>query len=633
MDLILPIISGLGILGYTFNKNGRTPDRVTQEARTNVLPNDKNSSINTYSSVYSKEISQAERALAQAKGIQSQDPASTNVIPPFYNDHCSTLNTCNITQLKNSPKSILPEITNIANPQDTLNNKINSIMNSPMFNAGNFATSPMDATSGGFTAISKEAFSNTQGISELTGCTFENTHNNMVPFFGGSVKQNTDENKTQATLDRYTGNDRDLQAHKIETSNTMAPYKQNIFGTQPSQERDRHYQSNLKTNLLPLPQIKEAPLPADSFRGTFKTVNQLQVKQKTTNKSATPTAGLKIAVVSQQPAYAKNKPETSYVSGIQRTVVSGPIAQDTRLNYTNGSASVTENNGVIPAGYTGDGLARSGPREIKLSEISSALEDIDSMLYTFSSDDRRDTDKSSGFRNIGSTESKYNELAREGFQAPNETERDTTYKPRLNNAVDPNKGNEFRNNQRARTTNKETTLFSYTGDAISNNKATTGYHGKQTRKTQKVGAKGYLAPASGRTNPIDNSSYERSVIRSNRENVADTGNYDISIKGSDKLLGGTSVPASGELYGNTHFKNGIHEKNEREYGNNNRNKNEVIDSQNYGITHISKVKGAGEIDSTDRISDVFLSQLIDNDLNIDIKTRAKASKIVHRKFN
>jgi len=56
-----------------------------------------------------------------------------------------------------------------------------------------------------------------QGIySNLTGDVIENfTHNNMVPFFGGSVKQNIDEDRNAVLLARHTGRDR-LDMRKTE---------------------------------------------------------------------------------------------------------------------------------------------------------------------------------------------------------------------------------------------------------------------------------------------------------------------------------------------------------------------------------------------------------------------------------
>lgn len=625
MDLITPIIAGLGVLGYNMTTD-KKQDRYETSARESVTPNNKNSALNTYTSTYSKEIKNAERELAQAKNLQSQDPASTNIIPPFFNDHCSPENTCDVTITRKVPFIAEP-------PQDFMKNKVNDIMNSPMFNVNVLITKPMESTSGGFSVISKEAFTSVQNmnsvqqVSELSGCTFENTHNNMVPFFGSSVKQNTDLNKPQTTLDRHTGNDRHLQKNKIELGPMFSPYKENPFGTQVSQQRDRYQQSQLKTNLLPLPQIKEAPLPPDAFRGRYKTVNQLQVKQRVTNKTPEPVTGLKVAINSQPIAYNKNKPETSYVSGIERTFIQGPIAQSNQLNYENRRSASNENPGFTGSGFAGTGLVKPGARQIKADEIEGVLNEIDNMLFSVSTDDRRTSEKSPGFRNTGN-KSVYNEISREGFSSPNETQRDTTSTYRLNPATQLVTQKSYRNNQRSRTTNKETTLYSYTGDASSNVKETSGFHGKETRKTDKVGAHDYLGIVNDTKMQVKlNDSYEESEIKSNRENISNTRDYTISL-GIQKPIDGISIPIGADNYNYEHFKNGITENNAREYA----NMNTVYSSteRNYGITDVSNVKEAIEVNKTDRIEDTFISQLMNNDFNIDLKRQAKKAVKIKR---
>jgi hypothetical protein len=386
MDLLLPIISGLGILGYNFNKNGKNP-RSTDTQRTSIDPSNKNSAINAYSSVYSKEATEMERQLANQKAIQARDPSSSNVIPPFYNNFGNSIendqqtNISNVSNISNvtSNTSILPSI----DPQISMQNKVNTIMNSPMFitQLPGSQLKPIDSSSGGFSPIVKEAFNtNTkEGYSELSGMQIQDNafHNNMVPFFGGSLKQNIDNNKSFNILDKHTGNDRDIQRNKIETENMFAPVKQNIFGTQANQDRSRFYQSNKKNNIVPLPQIKEAPLPPDAFRGQYKTVNQLQVKQKITNRTATPIEGNKAVLVSQPLAFNKNNPESAYVSGIQRTFVSGQAKDSNRLNYQNGKESYTESAPQVPSAFAGQGYTKSGTRQIKVSD---ALDQIDNLL-------------------------------------------------------------------------------------------------------------------------------------------------------------------------------------------------------------------------------------------------------------
>lgn len=519
MDLLLPIISGLGILGYSFNKNGKNP-RASDTQRISIDPSNKNSSINTYSSVYSKESTAMERQLANQKAIQSRDPSSSNVIPPFYNSYGNSIENGIVAVPNTTPTtSILPQLDSIIDPQIGMKNKINSIMNSPMFNTQLVGSKlsdlmPMESSSGGFTPIVKEAFSDKQGFSELSGMQMDTFHNNMVPFFGGSIKQNIDDNKSFNILDKHTGNDRHSQTNKIENQSMFSPVKQNIYGTQADQDRSRFYQSNKKNNVVPLPQIKEAPLPPDAFRGQYKTVNQLQVKQKITNRTADIIEGNKATLVSQPLAFNKNNPESSYESGIQRTFVSGQAKDSNRLNYQNGKQSYTESSPQIPSAFAGQGLTKSGTRQLKVSD--DALDQIDNLLITLASTDHRNTDKNFGFRNNGNVmTSKYNEVSRKGYNQPNQTERDTSSVYRINGANKLTEGKQYRNNQKSKTTTKETTLYSYTGSAMSNLKSSQASQGKNTKKTSRLNTENYLAtPNASGMQYRENASFENTEIKS-----------------------------------------------------------------------------------------------------------------------
>jgi hypothetical protein len=87
-------------------------------------------------------------------------------------------------------------------------------------------------------------------------------HNNMVPYFGGSIKQNIDPNRTQSVLSRYTGVD-DLQHSKQE----IAPLGDlrsdigNVYGM-PSItnfEQTRMVNSKITNNILPFKQERIGP--------------------------------------------------------------------------------------------------------------------------------------------------------------------------------------------------------------------------------------------------------------------------------------------------------------------------------------------------------------------------------------
>lgn len=90
----------------------------------------------------------------------------------------------------------------------------------------------------------------------------EFTHNNMVPFFGGNIKQSIDPGATKSILDQYTGHTHDTTVKKEQTPFfQMCKDNSFIHGTpiQTQKERDRMVPSREIKQELPFKQIKVGP--------------------------------------------------------------------------------------------------------------------------------------------------------------------------------------------------------------------------------------------------------------------------------------------------------------------------------------------------------------------------------------
>jgi hypothetical protein len=195
-------------------------------------------------------------------------------------------------------------------------------------------------------------------------------HNNMVPFFGGTVKQNIEENSNQTLLENFTGNDTNYQ-QKVElkrddlfkpVANLSNPYgMSNLDGY----NLDRYIVSNLRNNQAPIEPIRVGPGLNQGYTaegsGGFqqantldfvlpKTVDELRVKTKPkVSYEGVVVPGSHIAKPGKVGVVAKNKPDTFYVNGPDRLFtsvgdVTGPtLRPDVLIRYTNRKTTELKN--------------------------------------------------------------------------------------------------------------------------------------------------------------------------------------------------------------------------------------------------------------------------------------------------
>ena len=195
-------------------------------------------------------------------------------------------------------------------------------------------------------------------------------HNNMVPFFGGTVKQNMEENTNQTLLESFTGNDPNYQ-QKVEVkrddmfkpvANLSNPYgMSNLDGY----NLDRYVVSNLRNNQAPIEPIRVGPGLNQGYTaegsGGFqqantldfvlpKTVDELRVKTKPkVSYEGVVIPGNHIAKPGKVGVVAKNKPDTFYVNGPDRLFtsvgdVTGPtLRPDILVRYTNRKTTELKN--------------------------------------------------------------------------------------------------------------------------------------------------------------------------------------------------------------------------------------------------------------------------------------------------
>jgi hypothetical protein len=282
-------ISGVVMgLGYFFQESKKKVQDTSE--------NEKPSSTNIYNSDRVEEVNKTILNLSAENYKKSENPMISGIIPPLFNSANST-------------------------PVST------TIGNSVIFQEPSFLKKEDD-------------LQNT-----LTGFSSESSHGNMVPFFGGSIKQNTEHFKNTGILDNYTGV-RSFIPEKKEVENFFDLQKENIHGMPvfSSQfDTSRFIPSMFRQGEKPfLDQKVAAPISGtlnDPLSQNFeKTIDELRPlsKQQVTYEGRLK-SGQMGSVSGVIGDVNKNRPETSFESGSDR-FFTGPGAYTANIankNYDN----------------------------------------------------------------------------------------------------------------------------------------------------------------------------------------------------------------------------------------------------------------------------------------------------------
>ncbi len=356
------IVAAVVTLGYAMNKDGlqRSHDikSDTQIPLQNV-PNGKN----IYSSNRAHEIRQNEQVKADKLFAKTKNSEKSNVMiagppAPIFNkvDYSSknlpiefndTFNKGNVYS------DFIKDYTNKVSKQTASRELAEKTANQT------YVSGP--PTAGGWQGIPTESYGAIQSLTGEMMKSSEFKHNNMVPFFGGSVKQNVDDTTTRPVFETFTGQ-QSLSRPKTETKPFFNPTANftNINGMQNFTQlnRDRYYVSNIQNNINPQGcEVKVGPglnqgyttAPSGGFQQADtrdyvlpKTVDQLRVKTdpKVTYQGRI-LAGKHISMPSKIGSVQKNQPDTFYISGPERLFTTVGACEGAKqrpkivLKYTN----------------------------------------------------------------------------------------------------------------------------------------------------------------------------------------------------------------------------------------------------------------------------------------------------------
>lgn len=527
MDLSIPIIGLMAFVGYKLNDEKTSRKKINK--RNKISPHEQPSSQNIYSSSFSKEIQTKEREIANSNFEKSKDPLNTNIIPPLYNTYCKY--NCQNTDLSplKSDKTILPQVENFT--PDLKNKKNKQVINGPMFNNKFNGNTSEGIKSNKTKNFDRNAIENFNNLSDLSGLPMQMTHNNMVPFFGSHITQNTQINKNESILDKYTGNSYAYKPKK-EIEPMFEKQRENIHGSKPLTtqiDHDRYVQSNLKTNLSPVSQIRVQPFSPAYLRPSYKNVDELRIKTNPKVEYNQRTVKGKHFITNRgiSGKVNKNRPDTYYVNSSDRyftTVadVKAPTSRQQIILRDTPKANTSE----TPLNVTPAYNSNRSSGTVQYIKQENLKENINS-LFTVADDDHRHTYETDWVRNPKYEINSHNYLDRDGYVAY-EQERETTNRMTLLPASDVNRGIYANDPNPAKTTNKEANLFSYTGNAVSEVEKHQDYTGayNNTKQRQYINNPDYKGtPAMTTKGIVDTTQYENIQMFSNREDIADNRGY------------------------------------------------------------------------------------------------------------
>lgn len=461
------LIIGLTLVaGYLLNKDSK-PQKRTKQYNSDLIQVDKPNGDNIYSSNKVEEINQKILEMSTENYEKAKRPAETGVLPPLYNSY-SIVGHKNGSDTIGSTSKIrqMYEDAKLQDPKKTMASVIES---RPMFNA----TIDGVGTERSYTTTPTQITIDNEDVEKslLTGLPIQRTHENMVPFFGGSVKQNMEEFSNESLLDKHSGNV-STYFKKKEIGPLFQNERENIYGAPvftTQVDTDRYIPSVYRQNEKVIEDIKVSALKSGTYenniRPVFKTVDELRATsmQKQTYEGRV-VSGQKGEVRGVQSKLFKRRPETFIELNeghLLRTTgkdIKNKMNQDFSTNFKNTSRQDTN---IEYYGAAGNSEGLKDRQRLGLIDNSSQLDDIVDSIVQHPRTNNFDNDY---LRNATGAPSAV-DYGKSAISL-HETERTTTgVETHVSNPTRVEYGNKSRFGDAAKPTMKETMLsFDNTGN-------------------------------------------------------------------------------------------------------------------------------------------------------------------------
>ena len=186
----------------------------------------------TYNSTYYNNVTKFENTQLNKNYVKAKDAVNTNKIPNYFNDRIFNDQTSTVQYLQRPSAGRSTSIHSLNTTKDQIQVDTSNKSHEPFF-------------------------------SQIAGQSIENfNHNNMVPFFGGSIRQSVDANANSAILENFNGTNNFKQEKKA-VEPLFKPTKDVSFvnGTPNSTAlyQDRYVPSMYRTNEVPTEPIHVGP--------------------------------------------------------------------------------------------------------------------------------------------------------------------------------------------------------------------------------------------------------------------------------------------------------------------------------------------------------------------------------------
>jgi hypothetical protein len=502
MDLTIPIIGSIIALGVHFTETPKTP-RENKKTRDSLSANETPSGSTIYENQSFSKVRAQEQELANTIYAEAEKFPNPTRVPPLAN-----------TRTTRPPNTLTATVEQQTKEQFEKTKE--SVFNGPMFG------SPYK--------INNVSVSQGKG---LLGNAVE-SHQNMVPFFGSKVTQNTNI-QVPNVVEKFTGAVK-TDTPKTEVKGLFAPEKNNnVFGNQAlttridALERFGPSVSNNKTKLLPVHQVRVQPLPAEVVKPQFKTLEQLRA---TSNPKETYEAMHTLGADpskfqrAELGAFNKNRPETMYENQDRWFTTTGAVLAPKKhqdISYRKHDANEQPNLGPATDFISKPNI---GYQRVGTDAPVFATEVMDPKRMNFERDWVRNKQKDVKLFD--------GERIAETY-ANRENERDTTKNVPLSHPRNYNKGERVWYDK-AKTTIKETNLFEYSGNAEAIVPSAKDYfaHYNTENTTDKVLVEDYVPSSSREIQPVGSNDFNMR-IKDNSFNTEDYKNVQSSYRKIDNF--------------------------------------------------------------------------------------------------